>query len=417
MVPYAFSGPSLRRVPTVALLGVLLPATLAGLSCEKMPLLAPANTLITLVSTTNVLPINGTTDIIAVLIENGTTSTGTGPGATTTSGGTPVHNGTLVTFTTSLGRIEPAEARTRNGSVTVKLVADGRSGTATVSAFSGAARQTLAVLIGAAAAERVAVTATPSSVAALGGTAVVSARVEDANGNALFGVPVVFTTTAGTLSASSAVTGESGIATTVLTTNAEATVTASAGGKVGSAIVRVKAKSTVTVTVPAASVFVGAPATFTVTPGTTTTMANVLIEFGDGGRQNLGAISGSTSVAHFYSSQGVFQVRVTAVDTDGGPAEGSGSIAVVPFNFSASGSPTTGAVGSQFSLSVTGVPATVPIDRYEWDFGDGVSAGTAAASTTHSYNTPGPKTITVRVVPFYGPSRTTSFQVTVTPVS
>jgi len=57
----------------------------------------------------------------------------------TEEAGTPVQNGTLVTFTTTLGRLDPTSAETTNGQATVKLVAEGLSGTATVSAFSGGA--------------------------------------------------------------------------------------------------------------------------------------------------------------------------------------------------------------------------------------------------------------------------------------
>jgi hypothetical protein len=82
-----------------------------------MPLVAPSGTVITLISTTNVLPVNGSTNLIAVLIENGsaaaaTPPAGTTPAATTGSAGTAVHNGTLVSFATTLGSIQPSEART-----------------------------------------------------------------------------------------------------------------------------------------------------------------------------------------------------------------------------------------------------------------------------------------------------------------
>src|SRR5688572_19490685 len=117
MVPRSFSP--------LAFLGLLTLAGAVSVSCEKMPLLAPPGTVITMVSTTNVLAVNGSTDVVAVLIENGTSDPGTGGGAASPSAGTPVHNGTLVSFTTSLGSIEPAEARTNNGRVTVKLTADG----------------------------------------------------------------------------------------------------------------------------------------------------------------------------------------------------------------------------------------------------------------------------------------------------
>src|SRR5438874_7064 len=119
----------------VILLSLAIP--LGVISCDKVPLLAPTGTVITLIPTSNTLTLNSELDIVATVIENGAVA-GTGSGSTTSSGaGTPVQNGTVITFTTTIGRIEPAEARTHNGKVTVKLLSAGQSGTARVTAFSG----------------------------------------------------------------------------------------------------------------------------------------------------------------------------------------------------------------------------------------------------------------------------------------
>ena len=135
-----------------SLLAVLagLSVTLSSSSCDKVPLLAPTGSVITLFATAATVPSNGSMEIVATVIEQGTASTttpvpangGTGTGTTATStpgAGTPVHNGTVVTFTTTIGRIEPSEARTDNGQVRVRFHADGQSGTAVVTAFSGGA--------------------------------------------------------------------------------------------------------------------------------------------------------------------------------------------------------------------------------------------------------------------------------------
>ena len=66
-------------------------------SCTKVPLLAPTASVITVVSSRTVLPINGTAQIIATVIEQS---------------GTAAHNGTLVTFTTTLGTLDPQETVT-----------------------------------------------------------------------------------------------------------------------------------------------------------------------------------------------------------------------------------------------------------------------------------------------------------------
>jgi len=386
-----------------------------AVSCNKVPLTAPSGTVITLVSSTNVLPINGSTDLVAVLIENGTTSGGTG-GTGGSASGTPVHNGTLVTFTTNLGRIEPSEARTVNGRVTVSLVADGRSGTATVSAFSGSATKTLDVKIGAAAAERVSVIASPASVPANGGTATISARVEDVAGNPLVGVPVTFTTSAGTLTAQSVLTNEGGFATTFLSTTTEAIVTASSGGKTSQATIKVRSRSTITVTPPSGTVFVGAAASFSVTPGASVAMKDVTIDFGDGDSFQLGAISSATVVQHFYAEDGVFQVTVRGTDVDGGQAEASGSVAVIPFPFTLTVSDTSGPTDSVFTFTVNDIPTSVPIEKYVWTFGDNTGPVTTGSKTaTRVYQSAGLKTITVTIYPVHGDPRSATVQIQVTP--
>jgi adhesin/invasin len=385
------------------------------MACDKVPLTAPAGTVITLISATNVLPINGSTEVVAVLIENGTSGSGQGGTGGTTSSGTPVHNGTLVTFTTSLGKIEPVEARTVNGRVTVTLVADGRSGIATITAFSGSASETLEVKIGAAAAERVSVTASPSSVPADGGTVTVSARVEDVAGNPLSGVPVTFTTTAGTLSTQTVLTNESGFATTFLSTTTEATVTASSGGKSSSATVKVKARSQITVTSPAGSVFVGQSTSFTVTPAAGVAFKQVTIDFGDGESKPLGAISSPTTVVHTYADDGEFQIEVTGIDVDGGTAVASGGVSVIPFSVSVTASPTTGTTSTIFTFTVTDIPATVPIAKYVWNFGDGnAPLETNSKVATRGYQSTGFKTITVTVHPVVGDPKSATVQVLVT---
>ena len=101
-------------------LGVLAVTTIA---CQRVALLAPAGSTITLTTLAPTLPLNGTTSLIAQVIE---------------PAGTPPQRGTLVTFTTSLGTIEPIEAETDpGGRVMVTFKAGTLSGTATITALSG----------------------------------------------------------------------------------------------------------------------------------------------------------------------------------------------------------------------------------------------------------------------------------------
>src|SRR6059036_29000 len=73
-------------------------------ACNKVPLLAPTGSSITLTASATVLPVNGTTQLIAQVLE---------------SAGTPPQDGTLVTFTTTLGTVQPPQAETSGGRVIV----------------------------------------------------------------------------------------------------------------------------------------------------------------------------------------------------------------------------------------------------------------------------------------------------------
>lgn len=397
-----------RRLLPIASLS-LVSLSLGAISCEKVSPFAPAGTVITMIAATNPVALNGTTDVVAVLMKTGTSGTTTGTGAS----GLPVADGTLVSFTTSLGRVEPAEGRTTNGRVTVRLFADGRSGTAKVTAFSGSASQTLDILLGGAATERVLVAANPTSLPWMGGSATITARVEDAAGSPVVGVPVSFSTTAGTLSTLSGTSDTAGVATTVLSTTGEATVTATAGGKAGTAPVTLRTQATVSLSVPTSAPIVGSPAMFSVTPGSGATLSNVLLSLGDGSTQSLGTVSSTSSYSYFYRDEGIFLVRVTGTAADGSQVTASGSVAVVGFSIAAAVDPASSPLGTVFSFSVTGIPDNVPIHSIEWRFGNGVTRTTNSTGTSYQYPAAGSYTATVTVRPVYGPTRTATIDVSV----
>jgi hypothetical protein len=108
-----------------------------SMSCQSSPLTAPQGTTITFLSGTTMIA-SGSIDVVVNVVQ-GATSTGTGVGqnATAPTGGQPVHDNTDVFFTTTLGTIVPAQAKTTNGLATVTLVGDGRTGTAKIVATSG----------------------------------------------------------------------------------------------------------------------------------------------------------------------------------------------------------------------------------------------------------------------------------------
>src|ERR1700686_1608137 len=173
-----------RRPGRFSLLNVCLgmALSLAAASCEKVPLLAPTGSTISLTVGATALPENGSVAIIAQVLE---------------SAGVPPHSGTEVTFTTTLGTIQPATALTDvSGRVTVTFNAGTSNGTATIGALSGGATTgttgAIRILIGTAGVDGVTLSASPSTISANGGVATITATVLDINGNNLAFVPVRF---------------------------------------------------------------------------------------------------------------------------------------------------------------------------------------------------------------------------------
>lgn len=97
-------------------------ATLVGLSCNQAILTAPPGSALQLFANPTFIPANGGVSVISALVIEPV--------------GTPVPDGTVVQFFTSLGRID-AQGKTNDGVARVNLVSDSRSGTALISAFSG----------------------------------------------------------------------------------------------------------------------------------------------------------------------------------------------------------------------------------------------------------------------------------------
>lgn len=385
-------------------------ATLAA-ACDKLPLLAPRESTIKLSTASTVVQANGTTEIRATVLE---------------ASGTPVQNGTTVTFTTNLGAVAPTDARTVNGVATVQFLGNGQSGKASITAISGgAASAALELSVGAAAAGRVTVTASPNQIAA-GGTSAISATVTDTNGNPLAGIPVTFSTDNGSLSSSLATTGFNGQTQVSLTTVRDATVTASAGVSTsgtttstssGTVKVTVVTLPDITIT-PSASPVEGQPVTFTVSvasTATTETFQSLVIDFGDG--TTSGTLSGvSQNVTHVYGNSGTYTVVATGTSISGNTKRGTTLITVAErgiINVTITKSPDTAVTTNQvvtFTASATGGT----VRSYSWNFGDGQTFN-GSNQVSHSYSTTGNKTVTVTVSTTDGNSGRGQTQVVVTP--
>ena len=376
-----------------------------SVACQKVPLLAPAGSTITLTTASSTLPINGSTDVIAQIIE---------------AGGVPPHEGTRVTFTTSLGRLQPSEADTDvGGRAIVKFIAT-TSGVASITALSGgtsiAAANAVKISVGAAAVGGVSLQANPTTLSSAGGTTDLTATVIDTSGNPLPGVSVTFsidtsaTTSsgAGSFSASVVTTDANGRATTQLTTNRTTTVAATAGvattgggtgGTAASAAqtakvtINVNSTATITVgTVVPATPSVNQAVTVPLTYGTTgSPITRVTVNWGDG---TTSSVPGQpAAVSHTYSQSGTFGVQITGTDAFGDAANTATSITVSssrptvtvtpPSTGVHAGAPATFTIAAAVPTGSTASIASVTID---WGDGTSTTVPSNIGSAQHTYS-------------------------------
>lgn len=433
------------RCRRLSLAGFALLALMAA-ACEKVPLLAPVGSTITLTASSNVVTANQGVDLVAQVIE---------------ASGSPPHSGTTVTFITTLGTISPATATTdASGRAVARFLPGSANGTATISATSGGASTgangAIRISVGTAAVGAVRVGASPAAVPAQGGTTTITATVLDVNGNGLASVPVVFATTAGVLSTSIVTTDGSGGAQTTLTTSQQATVTASVGAQGGSSTgtggtgtggtgtggtttpttpttpttsgqasgtvtVTVNAAPTVVITPPTTSPAAGIPAqfTFAVTAAASggSAVRSLRVNWGDGTNQELGAVSGNAVAQHTYRETGSYVVTATLTDASGNVQSVSTAVNVIPV-----ASPTiiitpsvptscTGAGACQVSFQLQVTPPTgVGIVSVTVNFGStatppeqGLGGLTGSATLSARYPAgAGVQTVTVTVVDTLG---------------
>ncbi len=413
-------------------------------SCERVPLLAPSGSTLTLTSPTTALPINGTAPIGVQVIE---------------PSGTPPHSGTHVTFTTTLGTLFPTEAETdSSGQAIVQFRAGTASGTATISAISGGATVgatgMLKILVGTAAVGKVVINASPSLVPSLGGSSTISTQVYDVNGNVLAAAPVSFSTTAGVLSSTLAVTDGNGAASVVLNTSTQAVVTASVGSTApatppatgggggattptttatgtasASVTVGVAGAPTLVITAPTTPPNAGLPAVFTfavtAAGANASAIRNVTVDWGDGSNQDLGAITGSATVAHTYRSAGTFTISAVVTDSFGNKVPVSTTVLVNPTALTLTITPPTtspsAGLPAVFQIGIGTLPPGDQVRNIHINWGDTNSQdlGSISASTnvSHVYLTANTYTVTGTLTDTAGNSVTNSTSVTVIPVA
>jgi hypothetical protein len=402
------------------LYAIAVVTVLVVVACDSVPLTSPTGSTISISIDKNVLPLNGQATVRAVVME---------------VSGTAVHNGTMVTFTPTIGAVSPPEAPTVNGIATATFLAGTSSGTGTIHAFSGAARTGFGnsssggveVKIGAAAAGSMAVSAVPNSVSQSGGTVTVSALVLDSANNPLPGVSVLFTTSQGTLSSTTALSDSNGIARTTLTTTQTATVTAIAGAAKGDTQVTVSAAPTITINAPdTGSVGVPVSMTVAVTGGANSSPRQVqtlTLNFGDGATETRTNVTGSVAFTHAYQQAGGFTITATAVDVSGNTGIASDAIVIsrtqptvtltapATVDFSDTG----GVAG--FTVSATTAAGQPPIQSVVVKLGDGtvIYSGSNGGAFTYQFGGTGTYAVNATATDTAGGVGTASAVVRVVP--
>lgn len=172
MTPALVSSRSFRSA-CMLLVGV------AALSCGQAILTAPVGATLVMSVNPGFIAAQGDVAVVSVLVLE--------------PAGTPVPDGTVVQFFTTLGKI-PEQGKTNDGVARVNLESDSRSGTAKITAFSGAATASADVIIGATRPTRVVPALLDARINLTLGQSIGRFKVTvlDANGNPVTGVPVRF---------------------------------------------------------------------------------------------------------------------------------------------------------------------------------------------------------------------------------
>ena len=393
----------------VTLMLSMLTTAAAALACDAVPLVAPTRSTVRLVVADTSVPNGGSTTITAAVTE---------------AAGTPVHDGTVVTFSTTLGAVHPPEAPTARGRAGATFTAGEESGAADLVAYSGdAVSEAVRVAIGAAAAAAVHLTARPASLPPTGGTTELVATVLDGAQNPLPNVRVAFAAAAGVLRDGIAVTDRSGEARTVLATTTAAEVTASVGDLSGTVSVTIDPVTAISITATPPRPAAGQTVSFAVTlSNAARAVRGAAIAFGDGRVLQLGATAQAT-VTHTYAAAGAYAVTVTATDVAGYAATSSIGVQVRPapgiaVTLTASPAEPVEEQPVTFTVEVT-APAGAPAVRdVAIDFGDrskkqSMGALTGRGSIAHVYRNDGSYIVTATVLDADGRRHTSSIGIVV----
>lgn len=188
------------------------------ISCKQVDFTAPTGATLTITANPVIVSLNGGTSQITVMGQR--------------ASGAPLTDGTVIYFTTNIGRVEPNKVETSGGFAYATFISDDRSGEAEIKASSGAAESvSVTVKVGTVVLGTIELQAIPPNLPKGGGTAEILARILDETGRAMSNVPVIFSTTAGILESKGKTrySDSNGIAKDKLTTEVTAQVWVTAG--------------------------------------------------------------------------------------------------------------------------------------------------------------------------------------------
>jgi hypothetical protein len=225
----------------------------------------------------------------------------------------------------------------------------------------------------------------------------------DPSNNPLPGVSVLFTTSTGTLGATTALSDANGIARTTLATTQTATVTATAGAAKGEVRIEASTAPAVTIEVLPTAPVTGVPVAVTVTTtggnqSSPRQVQTLEVDFGDGERETRTNVTGSAAFTHTYNRAGGYTLTARAVDVAGNTGIASRAIVVsraVP-SAGVSSNPSFGT--APFTATITTSASTAqgnpPIESVQ-TFVDGVlvHSSSSAGSFSFRFTTPGDKRI------------------------
>jgi len=275
------------------------------ISCDRVNPTAPDEAVLHVSANPTNIQAGGATSIITVL---GYKSTGI-----------PLSNGTIIYFSSDIGSID-STAKTRDGIAKATFRSDERSGVAHIYVTSGNATATpspLEILVGTSALASLTIGANPVVLPVGGGQSEITVAAFNENRNLLPDIPVVFSTTAGTLDSGGSVlcTNQNGEVKDYLTTSTDATVTATSVSISASVTVSVETNS------PPTASFVFSPTNpeagdtvyFNASASSDSDGDIISYEwdFGDG------SSGSSVQISHTYTDAGTFQVTLVVTDDDG----------------------------------------------------------------------------------------------------